>query len=308
MSLDQFIAKYSGQSVLYNQRDPSLRGQCVQLVCFYVQEVVGKPVIWNDAAEWWYSGLFPEHYERIANSATAVPRPGDIIVWDRSLANSGGAGHIAICVTPRPGTGTFVSFDSNWGGKTAKLVTHNYNKVVGWLRPRVPQPAPAPAPAPQPKPQQGGDEMIANADQARKIYKMLRPNGDASEAEINGTAGRRSFASFLNDAQAEINARDNNLREQAQRVVDLTSLINSQNQTITELTQKLQNSDATAAEKTKALNDALAELGRTNAELATARDELKDLQEQSVITSQPLPDPKVPLLVRLLSLFIKKKS
>jgi hypothetical protein len=110
-----------------------------------------------DAAEWWYSGALPEHYERIANTPSAVPRTGDIIVWDRNLPNSGGAGHIAVCLYPLPGTGTFVSVDQNWGGKTVHAVTHNYNYVVGWLRIKGQA---APAPAPTPITTQGANDMI----------------------------------------------------------------------------------------------------------------------------------------------------
>lgn len=303
MTLDQFIANQSGKSVLYapSPAREYLRGQCVQLAALYVTQVVGKPVLWRDAAEWWYSNLYPEHYERIPNTAGAVPRPGDLIIWDRSLANSGGAGHIAICVSPRPGTGTFVSFDSNWGGKTAKLVTHNYNKVIGWLRPRVITP---PAPSPQTK----GDEMIANTDQAVKIYKMLRPNGTPSQAEIDGTAGKRSFAEFLNSAQAEVQARDLNLRTQADALANMSNTVNAQNATITDLTVKLNDANATAAQKQHALDEALTKLGSQNAQIATYHDEVVDLQNE-VTTTQPKTAVNKPnLFIRLLSLFVKKKS
>jgi len=59
----------------------------------------------------------------------------------------------------------------------------------------------------------GAIEMIANTDQAIKAYKMLRPNGGGSENEIAGTAGKRTFAEFLNSAQAEIEIRDRADRE-----------------------------------------------------------------------------------------------
>lgn len=302
MTLDQFIANQSGKSLLYSPSPARehLRGQCVQLVCFYVTQVVGKPVMWRDAAEWWYSNLYPEHYERIPNTSSAVPRKGDIIIWDRSLANSGGAGHIAICVEPRPGTGTFVSFDSNWGGKTAKLVTHNYNKVVGWLRPRVAAPA-------EPAHQTQGDEMIANADQATKVYKMLRPNGSPSQAEIDGTAGKRSFAEFINSAQPEIQARDLNLRTQADTLASMSNTVNAQNATITELTAKINDANVTAEQKQQALDEALTKLGTQNAQIATFHDEVVELQNQ--VATEPTPTtPKPNLFIRLLSLFTRSKN
>ena len=68
-----------------------------------------------------------------------------------------------------------------------------------------------------PTPQQPqGDEMIANHDQAQKLYKMLRPNSNPSSDELNSTAGRRSFAQFINDAQNEVAQRDAHLKRQAE--------------------------------------------------------------------------------------------
>lgn len=74
----------------------------------------------------------------------------------------------------------------------------------------------APAPKPQPKPQpQGGDEMIATTQEADLVYRVLRPNGQASAAEINGTAGKRTYKNFMRDAQAEVANRDKIFREQS---------------------------------------------------------------------------------------------
>lgn len=312
ISLDQFIAKYSGQSVLYDKLEAD-RGQCVQLVCFYVQEVAGKPVIWANAAEWWYSNQYQDQYQRIANTASAVPQPGDIIVWDRNLPNSGGAGHIAVCVTPRPGTGTFISFDSNWGGKTAHLVTHNYNYVIGWLRPKGINPT---SPAPAPQPQQGGDEMISTADQATKLYKMLRPNGGGSDGEINGTVNHRSFAQFLNDAQGEINNRDAGLRAQNDELKNMQDKINSLNQTITQLQLDMTNKDTAGTQKAQQLKDAQDKIASLTAELTTSHDKITDLQNtkpqatpESPTNTQPIIDRDPGWVVKLIaSLLPKKKS
>lgn len=293
MDAQTFLNRYQGQSLLYNKADPSLTGQCVQSVAYYVV-ANGKPVMSLNAADWWYSGQYPEHYERIPNSSSAVPQAGDIIIWDRNLPNSAGAGHIAVCLYSRPGTGTFVSVDQNWGGKTVHQVTHNYNNVVGWLRIRRPAPAP----------QTQGDEMIANADQATKIYKMLRPNGGASQNEIDGTAGHRTFAEFVNSAQAEVNARDGNLRDQASRLDEMSRTINTQNQTITDLTTKLKDADTSASDKQKALSEALDKLASQNADIANKHDEVVDLQNQVAVVGEPPQKPN--LLIRFLSIFVKK--
>jgi hypothetical protein len=166
MSPQQFLNKYQGQSLLWAPAPAreSLRGQCVQAICFYVWENA-KPVLWMDAAQWWYSSALPEHYERIANTPTAVPQAGDIIVWDRNLPNSGGAGHIAVCLQPLPGSGTFISVDQNWSGKTVHAVTHNYQYVIGWLRIKGASPAPTAQP-------QRGDKPMTPAEE-KQAYKIV---------------------------------------------------------------------------------------------------------------------------------------
>lgn len=316
MNAQQYLDKYQNQSLLWaaNKAREYLRGQCVQGVCFFVAEN-GKPVIWADAYQWWSGGLFPEHYDRIPNSADAVPQPGDIIVWGPNTPGSGGAGHIAVCLQPRPGTGTFVSVDQNWGGKTIHTVIHNYNNVVGWLR--IKGQAPAPAPAPSAPAQTQGDEMIANADQAIKAYKMLRPNGQPSQDEINGTAGRRTFAGFLNDAQGEINQRDANLRNQAEQLANMSNTINAQNAAITDLNAKLNDANLSNAQKQAALDEAITKMATTNAELTTCHDQIKDLQDvlptanpepAKVDQSGTEPEQKPSLLTKLILAILKLKK
>lgn len=234
MTPQQYLDTYAGQSLLYNQADPSLRGQCVQAVCFYVARN-GHPVMWADAYVWWSSGQFPDDYERIPNTADAVPEPGDIIIWGPTLPGSAGAGHIAVCLQPLPGTGTFISIDQNWGGKTVHKVTHTYAYVVGWLRFKT-----APAPAPAAPAAAEGDEMITTTDEATKLYKMLRPNSSGTrQDELNATVGKRSFTQWLNDAQSEVDARDANLRSLETQLVTDSNDIGQLTQTIQQLQSQL---------------------------------------------------------------------
>jgi hypothetical protein len=284
MTAQNYFDSYQGQSMLYapSPAREYLRGQCVQSVCFYVANN-DAPVLWVEGAcEWWDAAAkYPDKYERIANTATAVPQAGDIIIWDAALAGSGGFGHIAVCLYALPGTGTFVSVDQNWGGKTVHKVTHNYSHVIGWLRIRSSAPAPAAvvASAPVAAPSQvQGDEMISNNDQALKAYKMLRPNGGASDDEIAATAGKRSFAQFVNDAQGEVNQRDANLRDQAQRLAEMQGTINSTNVTITELRSTISNNEISNAEKQAALDAALAKIAQDNTTMTSLHDEVADLQ------------------------------
>ena len=73
------------------------------------------------------------NYTKILNSPTAVPQAGDIIVWNSSFG--GGFGHTAIA-TGNGDTNSFESFDQNYPtGSVSHLVRHNYNGVIGWLRP-----------------------------------------------------------------------------------------------------------------------------------------------------------------------------
>lgn len=312
MSPQQYFDTYQGQSLLYapSAARESLRGQCVQSVCFYVA-ANGKPVIWADAHDWWDKRMFQDQYDYIENTATAVPQPGDIIIWGSALPGSLGGGHIAVCLLPLPGTGTFISVDQNWGGKTVHKVTHNYSYVVGWLRMKGVVFGGMGGGSATTTPAQGGVEMIENENQARQAYGMLRPNGTPSADEISSTAGKRTWAQFANDAQGEVNQRNANLAAQAQQLVNASAQINTQNQAITDLTTKLHDSDATAQEKQAALKEALTTITSTNNELATAHDQIKELQTAVQTGPQPAApaaEPKKNLLTVIILAFMKLKK
>lgn len=298
MNLDQFINKWNGQYPLYapNASREYLRGQCVQLVCFYVTEVLGTPVMWRDAADWWYAGLFPEIYVKVGPNDL---RRGDIAIWGGDLPNSGGAGHIAIVVSDNTAGGSFVSFDSNWGGKQAHHVTHNKSYLIGGLRKRGAPPAPQPTP-------QGGDEMIANTDQATKIYRLLRPNGGASQGEVDATAGRRSFAEFINSAQTEVAARDANLQAQANQLASMSNTINQLNQALTDMKVLEQKEDVAEAQQLAELKANRAKIDILTGDLETAHDKIVELQN-----TPPTPmstTPKTNWLTKLLLVLFKPKA
>ena len=301
ISLDEFIASYTGRTVSFD-KIPTNAGQCVQLVGFYCTDVLGSPVMWKDAAEWWYQFSLPGQVDKVAPENL---RRGDSVIWDRNTPGSGGAGHIAIMVANYGGS--FISFDSNWGGKVARQITHNWQYVVGGLRIKGQTPTIQQAAG-------GEQEMIANADQATKIYKILRPNGGASQGEIDGTAGIRSFANFVNDAQPEVEARDANLRAQAEQMQSLQSTINQLNATITQLRSDMSNKDTQGTEKAQQLKDAQDKIAALTAQLSTTHDQIVELQSQSPTPSieAPKPDekvnlPKAPWYIKLISIFIPKK-
>ena len=138
MTYAEFIKKYNGKGTDFDGRYDV---QCVDLAKVYLKEVFGITAgYWGDAYA--YYDNFSAHSEltsnftRIANTPDFIPQKGDIVVWSSSLS-SNGCGHIAIA----NGEGTttyFYSYDQNWTGNhdKCKLVKHNYNHVLGVLRPK----------------------------------------------------------------------------------------------------------------------------------------------------------------------------
>lgn len=292
MNLDSFYGKYNTQSVLFDTAHPDYRGECVQLAAFYVQEVWGKPAIWADAYSWYARGTYPEHYIRVPNDMSnpnQVPPRGALVVFHSSLPGSGGMGHIDICWDARPGASTWIGFDSNWGGKYAHLVTHNWSYVVGWILPRSLPTYTAPA--------QEGEEMIQTAEDAQLSYKILRPNSGASEGEIAATVGRRSFHNFIHDALPEIQARDANLVRQAEEFAKMQQTINQLNQTITDMRTTQTSDAATRAEEQHAANEKISYL---TGQLETSHDKITQLQAVDIpATIVPQP-PKLSWSAKLL--------
>ena len=138
ISLDEFIDKYKGKSVGY-PNDNYFKGECLSLVKWYIKEVFGidPPASGCNGARCYWS-IFPSPldsiFEKVPNRPDLVPKKGWVAVWDGSVG--GGAGHIGIVADDKATKSTFNSFDSNWGSKTAQIVTHNYNNVYGFLVPK----------------------------------------------------------------------------------------------------------------------------------------------------------------------------
>lgn len=302
MTFDQFVQWALAQKVplLYNTKDPTLRGQCVQLVCFYVTKVWKRPVIWANAKDWMNDKLSPSDYTRIKYDGKNRPPKGAVVIFGSNTPGSGGYGHIAIVLSAPANSQTFVSLDANWGGKLPHKVTHNYQYVVGWLIPKLPNQAVS---APTSK---GADEMITTADQANKMYGLLRPNKKASDAEIKATVGKRTFASFLNDAQKEVSIRDANFTKEATEFAKMQANINNLNKTITDL-RTSQTVDAEArAEEQRAAQEKISFL---TSQLEQNHDNITDLQNEA--TTPPPTPPKEPktnwLTLALSAIFSKKK-
>ena len=115
---------------------PSNAGQSVQLIALWCR-CIGLPFQWTNAYNWWDDAdeNFTEHWSKInrPQSSDQLPSPGDIIVFSGSLPGSEGYGHLSIFVENNETD--WIGFDSNWGGKSAHLQSHNWAYVVGWFSP-----------------------------------------------------------------------------------------------------------------------------------------------------------------------------
>jgi hypothetical protein len=128
---DDFIKKWSGKKIDW---DGYYEGQCMDLYHQYVHEVLGleHPSAASAYMLWGYTYT---DYDKIPNTARAIPRQGDIIIWNKNTG--GGHGHVAIFHDGD--VGSFVSFDQNWRAiSVSELTNHDYKHIDGWLTPKKP--------------------------------------------------------------------------------------------------------------------------------------------------------------------------
>lgn len=135
MTLEQFLEKYLGQSKGYPEG--KFIGECLSIVKLYIQEcfsVIPPPSGTNSAYGYWSN--FPNplgtKFEKIENTDTLVPQKGWIVIWKPWESNQ--YGHIAIIKDAN--LDTFNSYDQNWGTKIFKEINHNYDNVIGFLKPK----------------------------------------------------------------------------------------------------------------------------------------------------------------------------
>lgn len=139
MTASEFFAKYNGKGIDF---DFYYGFQCMDLWQQYNKEVFGGPHVPAPyAKDVWLKDLYPKNlYTKIPNTPTGIPQKGDVVIW--SGAANGGPGHIALFY--QGDVMKFTSFDQNWPtGSVCHFQPHNYNYVLGWLRPRVQQQSPA---------------------------------------------------------------------------------------------------------------------------------------------------------------------
>jgi hypothetical protein len=119
-----FFLKYNKKFLDY---DGVYGNQCVDVIKQYFQEVLGLPPFKGDAIDYWENP--PEGFTKIAKTFYNHPEPGDLMIWSTAPY-----GHIAIVNWWRWfDVGVFEQ--NNPIGSPCHYGTHDYSKVLGWLRP-----------------------------------------------------------------------------------------------------------------------------------------------------------------------------
>jgi lipopolysaccharide export LptBFGC system permease protein LptF len=143
MTYQEFKNKYIDKAV---NVDGAYGAQCYDLVMAYMKEAWG---IDHNLICRWSGGVrdFAEHFSEMfdtskfqyeANGATNLPPQGAVFVFANNQW-----GHTGIVESANQDT--FVSLDQNWGNgldgsgqgdKRVRLVTHNYQTMLGWITPK----------------------------------------------------------------------------------------------------------------------------------------------------------------------------
>ncbi len=156
LTLQEFQNKHLGKQVEYHSYGAGAYNQCVDLINAYINQCLDNntkdytEIIGTNAKDFG-TKYDQEDFEWIPNTPTGVPQRGDVMVWNGNVG--GGAGHVGIFLSGD--ANTFKSLDQNWSQvERVTLENHNYNNVIGWLRPK------------------GGDSGMANM---YKGYDLANP-------------------------------------------------------------------------------------------------------------------------------------
>lgn len=188
MTFSDFFNKYNGKAV--EREDSSNLDQCFDLAFAWCDEQgIDRAAIRHLYAYQIFTqptDTTRKYFDLIPNTRTGVPQSGDMVIFGTAV---GFAGHVCIA-SGKGDTNTFESLDQNWDtahfnmGKDpntgllipyTRMVTHNYNFCLGWLRVR--QQAPA-----QPQPATGTTQADLDA-----VRKARDDNWNLYQAEIQKT-------------------------------------------------------------------------------------------------------------------------
>lgn len=124
-----FFNRYDGKPLDF---DGYYGTQCVDVIMQFTADVLKIPRWGSGNAVGRWTDYPTAHFERIANTASFVPRLGDIVVWGTWSGNP--YGHIAIA-TGEGDTNRFVAFGANWPvGDVCGYDWYSYANVLGVLR------------------------------------------------------------------------------------------------------------------------------------------------------------------------------
>jgi hypothetical protein len=114
--------------------DGAYGAQCVDLVQFYLRDVLRLSPLSGNAVDAWRLPL-PRGLVRHTNTPINFPAQGDIVVWGQDYASGVGPnGHISVALLAD--ALHLLTFDQNWpAGSPCAFVVHTYSGVLGWLAP-----------------------------------------------------------------------------------------------------------------------------------------------------------------------------
>lgn len=203
MTLNEFVAKWDGKFADY---DNFYGFQCWDLAAFYVRDVVGCPSLPTGPSQGAkdcflvFSQPLPKYFDKIPNVVSdpnCIPQAGDVVVWGPMSGNA--YGHIGICTSAN--SNGFVSFDQNWPiNSSAHNQNHNYNYVIGWLRPK------------------GGD--MTTTDNVYWMYRDILGRG-------NGSTGDPAAAAYVGKPYAQVYS---DLYNSQEAIAYRTGLVNKDTQ------------------------------------------------------------------------------
>ena len=212
--------------------------QCVDLIAAYTYDVFGQNVMGANRGNTTNAVnlitiALPAGYTRIQNSASFIPQPGDIFIFDKRISIYG---HTGIVISAN--MNSFVSIDQNWinanntVGSPAARITHNYNAFWGVIRPTYNN-------------QGGNNAMTPNF--IRRTYYMVNDQ-TPTQQEVDFHMAKCNPESFINGFgdyplwRARTTERDNASRERDAARKDLTTsqvMVKARDEEITRLKKEL---------------------------------------------------------------------
>lgn len=131
MNVKDILTKWNGK---YVDWDGFYGYQCVDWYRQYCHELgqVQSPGVAGAKDTW--NSFNKSDFTKINNGSTNYPQRGDVVIWKEYPGNP--YGHVGVADTAD--ANSFVSYDQNWPvGSPVHPQPHNYDHVLGWLRPKV---------------------------------------------------------------------------------------------------------------------------------------------------------------------------